>query len=68
MPKPAKKVTRTEIKPCPFCGSKSVVFSAHFRRVRCNACFCGSDSYPECRHNDPSARDEVIANWNRRTP
>lgn len=54
-----------DLKPCPFCGSDSVVWSEEYRRVRCNSCFMGTTQ----RRGEPRAdgeREKEIARWNRR--
>ena len=51
-----------ELKPCPFCGSKSLPITASFGEwwVICNGCRAGTDM---C-----SSREEVFYRWNTRTP
>lgn len=50
-------MTADAMLPCPFCGHTSVVYSAQFRRVRCNNCFMGSYLGP---------REQCVAAWNTR--
>ena len=56
----------SELKPCPFCGSKAILetFTTAFEkvpryRVRCEKCFCQTNW-------DYFEADEVIEAWNRR--
>jgi hypothetical protein len=49
----------SELKPCPFCGSKEVMFWSPTLRYRCEQC----DAFgPSSNPHDP------IGVWNRRTP
>ena len=62
--------TEQGLLPCPFCGSKSVVWSEHFRRVRCNGCFIGTAPLGDFRYEpDNLARLKAnsITAWNTRT-
>lgn len=62
--------TEQGLLPCPFCGSKSVVWSENFRRVRCNGCFIGTAPLGDFRYQ-PEALARLKANsiaaWNTRT-
>ena len=56
----------SELKPCPFCGSRNhLLFNNGFMAfVVCNN--CGSSSRISLRENNPIYKESVIEAWNRR--
>lgn len=66
----AEQEDEMELKPCPFCGSESVVWSDCFQRVRCNGCFIGTPSVsPAHARTDESAaalKARSFNEWNTR--
>ena len=60
MTKPARKPPA--IKPCPFCGSRSLEIAATMIEtwVLCFSCRARAGASPK--------REDALANWNRRTP
>ncbi len=59
-----------ELLSCPFCGSNSVVWSEHFRRVRCNRCYIGTaplGNHPYKPETLISLKAQSIAAWNTRS-
>ena len=49
----------TELKPCPFCGSKAIAFDRMFPHVRCSSKECEVALFED-------TIEEAIIKWNRR--
>lgn len=58
-----------ELKPCPFCGGKAVVFVNDGVRVLCVKCNAQTRSLVDnvALIDSTSAVESVVAAWNRRT-
>lgn len=62
----AMPMGKSEMKPCPFCGSTRILFDRCTLRVRCKGCFATSGTITGYIRQGMKEEEAAMAAWNTR--
>lgn len=59
-------MSKSKLKPCPFCGGDAVIIKTNRYYVQCNVCEAIGTYNKGTSKTDKMAIEKVIAHWNNR--